>query len=188
MREFFGLFLLLSIVACNDRAQTANASTVDTISKETNTIKREPSHVFSNSYGFDTAYETSKEHAPFVLTGYFNPDNVLDTAVLIRYKLSGKDALFIKHGGIDKTFLLKTGNDVGTDFNDFSWVGQFKVIKKGTTIFNNVIDGEIVGSDQVPDSNKITLQTDAILVHEDEGGGGGIIYFNNGHYTWVQQD
>ena len=188
MREFFGLFLLFSIVACHDRTQTANTSTVDIISKETDTIKHETSPVFSNSYGFDTAYKISREHTLFVLTGYFNPDNILDTAVLIRHKTSGKDALFIKHGGTDKSFLLKTGNDVGTDFDDFNWVGQIKVIEKGTTIFNNVIDGEIVGSDQVPDSNKITLQTDAILVHEDEGGGGGVIYFSNGKYSWVQQD
>ena len=41
-------------------------------------------------------------------------------------------------------------------------------------IWNNVIDGEIVGENQVPDNKKITLRTDGGFIHEDEGGGGGI--------------
>ena len=188
MSQIFGLLLLFSIVACGDKTQTTNATIVDTASKVRDTIKQETSPTVSNPYGFDTAYEISKEHQPFMITGYFNPDNELDTAILSRHKSTGKDALFIKHGGTDKSFLLKNGEDVGFDFPDFNWVGQFEIIKKGTKIWNNVIDGEIVGEDQVPDNKKITLMTDGIFVHIDEGGGGGIIYFKNGKYVWVQQD
>jgi hypothetical protein len=187
MRQIFGLLLLFYIVACGDRTQTTN-TTVDTASKVRDTIKQETSPAVSNPYGFDTAYEISKEHQPFMVIGYFNPDDILDTAILVRHKSTGKVALFIKHGRTDKSFFLKNGKGVGTDFDDFRWVGQFEVIKKGTKIWNNVIDGEIVGEDQVPDNKKIALRTDGIFIHEDEGGGGGIIYFKNGKYVWVQQD
>jgi hypothetical protein len=62
------------------------------------TIKHEISTAVHNPYGFDTAYEISKEHQPFLVTGYFNPDDILDTAIFIKYKSTRKDALFIKHG------------------------------------------------------------------------------------------
>jgi hypothetical protein len=187
MRQIFGLLLLFSIVACDNKQQT-NTSIMDTASKMTDTAKQKTLVTVSNPYGLDTNYEISKEHAPFLVTGYFNADNILDTAVIVREKSTGKDALFIKHGGIDKSFLLKNGKDVGTDVDDFHWVGQFEIIKKGTKIWGNVINGEIVGEEQVPENKKITLQTDGILVHEEEGGGGGILYFKNGKYVWVQQD
>jgi len=188
MRQVFGLLLLFSIVACSDRTQTASATTVDAAAKVADTTKQQTSPTVSNPYGFDTAYGISKEHQPFMVTGFFDADDILDTAILVRHKSTGKDALFVKHGGTDKSFLLKNGKDVGSDFDDFHWVGQFEVLKKGRKVWNNVVDGEIVGEDQVPDNKKIILPHDGIFIHEDEGGGGGIIYFKNGRYIWVQQD
>jgi hypothetical protein len=188
MRQLFGLLFLFTIVACGDRTQKTNTITIDTTVKVVDTTKQETTSAASNPFGFDTAYEISTGHQPFMVTGYFNPDDILDTAILVRHKSIGKDALFIKHGGTDKSFLLKNGKDVGSDFDHFHWVGQFEVMKKGRKVWNNVVDGEIVGDDQVPDKKKITLQTDGIFIHEDEGGGGGIIYFRNGKYVWVQQD
>lgn len=139
-------------------------------------------------YGLDTSYRLSTTHTPYKVTGHFNEDNLLDTALLVRHSTTAKDALLIIHGGTNNTILLRHGKDVGVDFDDFNWVGQFEIIAKGTVIWNNVVDGEIVGEDQVSDDKKILLQTDAIFVHEDEWGGGGIIYLEKGKYVWVQQD
>ena len=179
---------MFSFVACGDSTQTTNTKAIDTSAEVTNTTKQQTPPIVLNQYGFDNNYEVSKEHQPFMVTGYFNPDDILDTALLVRHKSTGKDALFIKHGGTDESFLLNNGKDVGSDFDNFQWVGQFEVIKKGRKIWNNVVDGEIVGEEQVPDSKIVTLQTDGIFIHEDEGGGGGIIYFKNRKYVWVQQD
>lgn len=188
MRQIFGLLFLFSIAACGDGTQTTDTITVDTAAKVTDTTKQETASAASNPFSFDTTYEVSKEHQPFMVTGYFNTDDILDTAILVRHKSTGKDALFIKHGGTAKSFLLKKGKDVGTDFDDFNWVGQFAVTKKGTKVWDNVIDDEIVGEDQVPESNKFVLKTDGIFVHVDEASGGGIIYYKNGKYAWVQQE
>lgn len=188
MKQIFGILFLLFIVACNDRTQKTDTIRIDTTSKLTSAIKSNNSPTVSNPYGFDKSYKISKEHTPFMVTGYFNLDNVLDTAILIRQKSTNKDALFIKHGGTDQFFLIKNGKDIEAEFDNFNWVGQFEVIQKGAKIWDNVIDGEIVGADQVPESKKITLKTEAIFIHEDEGGGGGIIYFKNNKYVWMQQD
>lgn len=188
MRQIFRLLFLFSIAACGERTQTTNTTTVDTGAKVRDTTNQQISPKVSNQYGFDTTYKASKEHQPFMVTGYFNPDDILDTAIIVRHKLTGKDALFIKHGRTDTFFLLKNGKDVGTDFDDFNWIGEFSVTKKGTKVWDNVIDGEIVGEDQVPDNKKFNLKTDGIWVHVDEACGGGIIYYKNGRYAWVQQD
>ncbi|MBS4028374.1 MAG: hypothetical protein KGZ58_07030 [Ignavibacteriales bacterium] len=188
MRQILGLFFLLLIGACGDKTQSTITTKGYTTPKFTDTKMTEASLTVSNSFGFDTTYEISKNHEPFMVTGYFNEDNVLDTAILVRHKSTSKDALFIKQGGTNKTFLLKNGKDVGTDFPDYNWVGQFEVIKKGTKVWNNVIDDEIVCEDQVPDSEKFILNTDGIFVHVDEASGGGIIYFKKGKYAWVQQE
>ena len=165
-----------------------NTTTVDTANKVTEIIKQEILPTTFNAYGFDTAYEISKEHKPFMVTGYFNLDNDVDTAILVRHKSMGKDALFIKHGGTDKSFLLKNGKNAGTTFDDFNCVGQFSVIKKGTKVWDNVLNDEIVGEDQVPENRKFVLKTDGIFVHVDEASGGGIIYYKKGKYAWVQQE
>ncbi len=188
MRQIFGLLFLFYIVACNNRTETTNTTTVDTTIKAGETIKQVTTTGVSNLYGFDTSYEISKEHTQFMVTGYFNHDRTLDTAILVRQRLSGKDALLIKHGGTDKSFLLTKGKDVGTDFDDFNWVGQFAVTKKGTKVWDNVIDDQIVSEDQVDESKKFVLKTDGIFVHVDEASGGGILFFKNGKYAWLQQE
>lgn len=188
IRILFATFYLSSIIACGDSTQTENTTSFDTTVKVTETAKQQTSPITLNKYGFDTSYEISKEHTPFIVTAFFNPDDILDTAILIRNKLTDKDALFIKHGETEETFLIKKGKNIGTDFSDFNWVGQFEKIRKGTKIWDNVIDGEIVAEFQVPENKKITLLTDGIFVHVDEASGGGIIYYKNGKYVWLQQD
>ena len=187
MRLFFVFLFLFFISACGDNSQSKTITISDT-SKLTDNSQNQKLPTVSNVYGFDTSYEISKGHQPYSVTGHFNADSILDTAVIIKHKSTGKDALFIKHGGTEQTILLKDGKSVGTDFPDYNWIGQFEVVKKGTKIWDNVIDGEIVGEDQVPDSKKIVLPTDGIFVHVDEASGGGTIYYKNGKYVWVQQD
>ncbi len=186
MKQILGLLLMTSIISCSDRTQTTNTDKTTPATKKQ--IKQVIAPAVFNPYGFDTTYDLSNEHTPCIVTGFFNSDEFLDTAIIVRHKTTGKDALFIKHGGTDKSFMLKNGKEVGSEFPDYNWIGQFEVVKKGTKIWDNVFDGEIVGEDQVPDNKKILLTNDGIFVHVDEASGGGIIYYNNGKYIWVQQD
>ena len=188
MKQIFGHLLLVSLLSCGDRTQTIKNSTIDSVAKADIETVKQILPTPSNQYGFDTTYDIAIEHKPYLVTGYLNADDILDTAILVRHKSTGKDALFIKHGKKNKIFLLQEGKDLGTDFPDFNWVGQFEIIKKGTKVWDNVITGEIVGEEKVPDNKKIILPTDGIFVHVDEASGGGVIYFNKGKYKWIQQD
>ncbi|NCT93101.1 MAG: hypothetical protein GXC72_01650 [Chitinophagaceae bacterium] len=143
---------------------------------------------FATLFGFDTSYSIAANHQPYILTGYFNDDQVPDTAVILKEKAGLNEVLLIKHGNTDQVFLLRNGKALGQEFNNFNWVGQFQLIPKGTKIWNNVVDGDLVGEEEVPENKKITLTTDGILIHQAEACGGGIIYFKDGKYQWVQQD
>ena len=188
IRQLFGLIVLFSIVACSNKNQTAKTTTSVILAELSQALKPEKLSPNFNPYGFDTLYAISKGHEPFMVTGYFDTDAILDTALIIRQRSTGKDALFIKHGGTHKTYLLRSGKDVMADFDDFNWIGQFEILKKRTLVWDNVIAGEIIGGEQVPQNKKFILKTDGIFMHVDEASGGGIIYFKNGKYNWLQQD
>lgn len=174
IRSLIAPLLLFFVASCGNKTQYQTSTATD--DKPTATVQP------------DTSYRISTTHTPYRVTGFFNEDNILDTALLVRHTTTAKDALMIKYGGTNNSILLRNGKDVGVDFTDFNWVRQFEVIPKGTKIWNNVADGEIIGEDQVRESQKILLHTDAIFVHENEGGGGGILYLEKGVYVWVQQD
>lgn len=186
MKQFWAFLLSMAIVACTGKTQQAKNSSVDTIIPKGNTTYQARVRVVS-SHGINKNHEFSGKSKFLYVTGYFNDDKILDTAMLISRKISGNHALLIKHGGTGQSFLFKDGKNLNTGFKDFNWVGHLGVVRKGTKIWNNVIGGEIVSEHQVPEGRKIILKTNGILLQEDEGGGG-IIYFKNKKYIWVQQD
>lgn len=175
MRILFVACCFIATAACSEKKVSGN-----------NTLKEQKS--FATLFGFDTGYTIAASHKPYIITGYFNDDAILDTAVIVQEKTGASEALLIKHSNTDQVFLLQNGKALGQQFNNFNWVGQFQIIPKGTKIWNNVVDGDLVGENEVPENQKITLTADGIFIHQDEACGGGIIYFKNGKYQWVQQD
>lgn len=140
--------------------------------------------------GLDDQYDISTNHKPYMVSGYFNPDEIMDTAILLQDKKTGKEGLLIKHGGMDEHILLGAGQEVlSQQFDDFSWVGMFHKVDKGTKVSSNIDEetGEIVLED-VPDSLKTILPADGIYIHASESCGGGIIYWDHEEYNWIQQE
>jgi hypothetical protein len=168
------LFLIVSIgYGCNNGTQT-DASREDSSNLQT---------VQGDSL-------TSDNHTPGLAlstAGDFNGDGAADTASLHTSSTSQK-YLEIKHGGKGSTIVFSDGKVLGTDFGNFNWVEEMNTIPKGTVIFPNVIDDEIVSEEQVPAGLKTKLKTDAIFLHVSEASGGGIVHWKNGKYVWVQQD
>src|SRR6478752_9491282 len=106
---------------------------------------------------------------------------------LLQDKKTGKEGLWIKHGGLDEHFLLGGGQEVlYQKFDDFSWVGIFQKIEKGTKVASNIDEetGEILLKD-IPDSLKTILPADGIYIHALESCGGGIIYWDHERYNWI---
>jgi hypothetical protein len=188
MKHLFRFLFLLQLTACANNSPKTTISDSSTLTKS-NTIKSQLiAENKTNAWGFDTSYSVSIKHNPFMITGYFNNDSIPDTAIIIKHSITQKDALFIKHGGNGESVIIKSGKDIGANFADFNWAEEFSIIKSGTKIWNNVVDGEIISEEEVPESQKIHLKTDAILLHVSEACGGGIIYYSNKKYLWVQQD
>jgi len=145
---------------------------------------------YISSLGLDEKYYISTNHNPYMISGYFNWDEIMDTAVLLQDKITGKEGLLIKHGAIDEQFLFGAGEEVlSQNFDDFSWVGAFQKVYKGTKASSNIDEetGEIMIED-VPDSLKTTLPADGIYIHASESCGGGIIYWDHEEYNWIQQE
>jgi hypothetical protein len=146
--------------------------------------------MYINHLGLDKQYYVSTNHDPYLISGNFNYDEIMDTAILLQDKVSGKEGLFIKHGRLDEQFIFGGGEEVlSQKFDDFSWVGIFQKIGRGTKVFSNIDEetGEILIED-LPDSLKITLPSDGIYVHASESCGGGIIYWDYAEYKWIQQE
>ncbi len=145
---------------------------------------------YINSLGLDEQYDISINHNPYMITGYFNLDEIVDTAILLQDKKTGKEGLLIKHGASEEQYLLGAGQEVlSQKFDDFNWVGVFQKVNKGTKAASNIDEetGEIMLED-VADSLKTTLHSDGIYIHASESCGGGIIYWDHDEYNWIQQE
>ncbi|WP_156026797.1 hypothetical protein [Sporocytophaga myxococcoides] len=145
---------------------------------------------YISSLGLDEQYDISTNHNPYMITGYFNLDDIGDTAILLQDKKTNKVGLLIKHGASKEHYLLGAGQEVlSQKFDDFNWVGVFQKVNKGTKSCSNIDEetGEIMLED-VPDSLKTTLPADGIYIHASESCGGGIIYWDHDEYNWIQQE
>lgn len=181
--------LLWSIIAgCNNSPQTISPEREMTAKVPNSSTNQDFSSDLLSRYGFDHTYSLSTTHHPYMVTGYFNGDQDLDTAVIVRHQPKGNDELLIVHGNTSQSYRITNGTVLGADFGDFNWADEFKVVKKGTIIYNNVIDGEIVTDDQITEDMKITLPFDGILLHVSESCGGGVLFFKDGKYNWVHQE
>lgn len=124
----------------------------------------------------------------FSLKGSFTDTAVVDTMFLM-YSFELKSKYIRIHSQNGNVSFLLNGADVNeAEFKNFNWVDSYEIVPKGSLVFNNVLDGEIVDDTQIPDSVKIKLSFDGILLMSEEGGGGGIIYYHNKKWHWIQQD
>lgn len=172
----FGLTLFTLISCNNKRAETKQAKN-GTIDKTTVTQIA------------DDTITVSKKHNPNFILCDLDGDNLLDTVKIILNTKNEKYGLKIILGN-KRVEYLGLGKDVlGQGFDDMNWVGIFEKAPKGKIYFNNVNDeGEIIGEDEVKESDKIKLPNDGIFIHEAEACGGGVIYLNKGKFEWIQQE
>jgi len=176
----YPLLLIGSVIILSCKNHSKNQE------KNTNVISLSQNSNTGNKV--EEGYTNSKNHDPYLLIGDFNGDSYIDTLKIVTNNKTRKDALLYKFGITKQEIILPNGNMLGQDFDDFNWIGEMHKIVKGNKVWNNVKNGEIIGQNQVGDSEKIILQTDAVFIHESEGGGGGIIYWLNGEFHWIQQD
>lgn len=123
---------------------------------------------------------------------YGEPENnrTMDLMVLIEDSLGKVKLLLIdnfNYDGDEKFEFIEFDGH-----NEFEWVGNFKPVRKGKPIWSNWIEGEneegIRDFADVPKSEIIYLNYDAIYLHAGESCGGGFIFRKNGRWNWLQQE
>ena len=177
-----GIFLLTS---CTDKISKVEQTSVTTAVKTDSAIEVAPTPAKKK----EDSVIISKIHKPNFLLLDLDGDQKTDSVKIVQSKKTEKSGLKIIFGN-KKVEYLGLGKEVlGQGFDDFDWIGVFEKAAKGQTYFNNVNDeGEIIGEDEVAESDKIKLPNDGIFVHADESCGGGVIHLKNGKFQWIQQE
>jgi len=168
---------LLTLASCNNKKNETNKAEIETTDKTT------------IAKSLDDTIAVSKKHKPNFILCDLDGDNLSDTVKIVLNKKNEKYGLKIIFGN-KKVEYLGLGKEVlGQGFDDINWVGIFEKAPKGEVYFNNVNDeGDIIGEEEVKESDKTKLPNDGIFIHEDESCGGGVIYLNNGKFEWIQQE
>lgn len=133
-------------------------------------------------------FKLSTKHKPNIIYCDMDGDKRKDSVKLVQNTANEKYGLAIEFGNGKSEYLGMGVPVLDQEFDDLEWVGKFKKVSKGEVVWNNVIGGEIVSEDQIPEENKIKLPNDAILIHQLESCGGGIIYWRDGELHWMQQE
>jgi len=133
-------------------------------------------------------FKLSTKHKPNIVYCDMDGDKRKDTVKMVQNTANEKYGLAIEFGNGKSKYLGMGEQVLGQEFDDLEWVGQFEKVSKGEVVWNNVIGGEIVTEDQIPEENKVKLPFDGILIHQLESCGGGIIYMKNGKFEWIQQE
>ena len=111
---------------------------------------------------------------PMYLRGDFNGDDAPDIAIMVKEKLSNKLGIMVIHFGSNDTFILGAGEEIGNGGNDFRWMTNWRVVRKGK------VDK---GADETPPPG---LKGEALFVEKAESASA-IIYWDGEDYDWYQQ-
>jgi len=158
---------------------------VDTVSSSTTPLLEEPT-ILTPFPEFDDYTLITDEYIPQTqIEGDFFGDNTDDIAVLVR-----KNNL-IHIGIIDygTDTLIKFIGDTEDNLkrDDYSWIGIFKSVPSGDTLWSNYVD-DFRDLEEVPFDERVVLNYDAIYAHASESCGGGFIFWKDNKWNWLQQE
>ncbi|SNR14711.1 SH3 domain-containing protein [Tenacibaculum jejuense] len=123
---------------------------------------------------------------PFYLKGDFFGDKKIDIVILLKNSNGETKIGFINKAIKTKTHILGNENDP-FKINDYSWIGIFKKVNVGETLWSNYED-DFVKFKNVPENKKVRLNYNALYIHASESCGGGFVYWKDGKFNWLQQE
>jgi len=131
----------------------------------------------------------SKKHHPNFILCDLDGDNLSDSVIIVLNIKNEKSGFKIIFGNKKIEYLGLGNNILDQDYDDLNWVGILQKVPKGIVCFNNVNnEGDIIGEEEVKESDKIKLPNDGIYIHALESCGGGVIYLKNEKIEWIVQD
>jgi len=131
-------------------------------------------------------YQLFPAEAPSFMKGDFFGDGISDWAFLAKDSIGQVHLIYINEGEKRQLHWLGKEDDP-FNLNDYSWAQVFQKAPAGSVLWANYVDGHR-DFKEVPESEKVILEYDALYLHLREACGGGFIYWQNGDFHWLQQE
>ncbi len=130
-------------------------------------------------------YTINTESNQFYIAGDFYGDKTEDIAVLVN--ISNETKIGIIDYGNDTIIKFIGNNEDSLGSTNYSWIGIFKSVESGDTLWSNYED-DWRSIDDVPLNEKVVLNYNAIYAHAPESCGGGFIFWKDNKWNWLQQE
>jgi hypothetical protein len=162
----------------------ASLELIEMKNQETDSIALEISNTLSEYPEFKN-YDLDTNSESYHIYGDFFGDKIEDLAVLIK-DTTGTKIGIINYGTKTEINIIGIGED-SLGGTDYGWIGIFEKVEKGDTLWSNYVD-DWRGLDEVPESELVQLQYNAIYAHAAESCGGGFIFWKDNKWNWLQQE
>ncbi|KAA3642659.1 MAG: hypothetical protein DWP98_13385 [Bacteroidetes bacterium] len=122
----------------------------------------------------------------FGIIGDFFGDNINDHVFYIIDSTNKVKLALIDKGIKQKVYILGLHDDP-FDIDDYKWAEIIKKVNRGEVLWSNFTD-DFRKLSEVPESEKIYLNYDALYLHAAESCGRGFVYWKSGKFHWLQQE
>lgn len=161
-----------------DVVQSINA---DTLNSDSNTSADSINNLLWQFDELKTFCVTNRFETNYV-NGDFYGDGIEDIAALV--EKGDQVGLCIINQNESASYYLFGDDD---HIEDYLWAGVFKKVPAGDTLWSNY-EEDFRNFKDVPDSEKVILDYDALFLHAQESCGGGFVFWKDGKFNWLQQE
>lgn len=161
-----------------DVVQSINA---DTLNSDSNTSADSINNLLWQFDELKTFSVTNRFETNYV-NGDFYGDGIEDIAALV--EKGDQVGLCIINQNESASYYLFGDDD---HIEDYLWAGVFKKVPAGDTLWSNY-EEDFRNFKDVPDSEKVILDYDALFLHAQESCGGGFVFWKDGKFNWLQQE
>lgn len=125
---------------------------------------------------------------PAFLQADFDGDGIADIAALIVDKRTNNKGILLITGKTYKSIVFGAGNKIGKlgfdDFDNFNWIGGWKIYNQKIAYETKFDNGDIVGTIKKKLPNRgLSIWS----LQDGEPLAGGIIYWNGKGWSWIHQ-
>ncbi|WP_439132280.1 SH3 domain-containing protein [Polaribacter sp.] len=137
-------------------------------------------------------YKIHLKSSPYFIKGDFFGDGISDYAIKVSKEKDNVEIIILDIGGKNTQLLkpienYKLKDNENRIIDEFGWAEIFEKVKSGTILWSNFTD-DFRSLEEVPNSEKVLLNYEAIYVHASESCGGGFIFWKDGIFNWLQQE
>ncbi|MFY0674632.1 MAG: hypothetical protein JXQ87_14630 [Bacteroidia bacterium] len=207
MKNFIFSLITIYVSSCSPKSESNTNIHLDTTQKSIEkSVPKESIHVEASiTNSLDTLSTTYMISADSINNLLWQFDELNTFSITNRFETNYIEGDFYGDGTEDLAVLVEKDDQIGlciinqnnassyylfgqNDYIDnFGWADIFERVPTGDTLWSNYID-DFRDYKDVPDSEKVVLDYDALFLHAQESCGGGFIFWKNNKFNWLQQE